>query len=253
MAFNVSKTGVKSAIMSSLPISEAPADVMRAELGRMLDRPVTGVERIGGGRNSQVYKVSAGRELFALKIYFRHPNDRRDRLATEFNSFSYLWENGIRAVPQPVAIEPKLGWALYQFIEGQKVPPGEVSESELLVAADFLAQLRELSRNPESRRLDTASEAFFAATPIVANLRDRLDRLRTAAGTPSRPIRDGSGETASPNHSVLRAFLLNEFTPLLDQVVQASQARLSATGTSFEQELAWNQRTLSPSEFGFHN
>ena len=70
---------------------------MRTALTGLLNRNVTRVERIGGGRNSQVYEVVAdGAQHFALKVYFRHAADHRDRLATEYNSFSFLWENGFR-------------------------------------------------------------------------------------------------------------------------------------------------------------
>src|SRR5947209_6829489 len=95
---------------------------MRAELSRLLNHDITALERIGGGRNSQIFKVtSAPGQHFALKIYFRHPNDKRDRLATEFGSLSHLWKNGFREIPQPLISDAQRGWGIYQFIEGEKI------------------------------------------------------------------------------------------------------------------------------------
>jgi hypothetical protein len=214
---------------------------MRAALAGLLNRNVTRVERIGGGRNSQVYKVVADGALhFALKVYFRHAADRRDRLAIEYNGFSFLWENGFRDIPRPIAADHGMGWAVYQFIEGDKIPPGQAGEAELTAAVDLLGRLRELSCKAESRKLDAASEAFFSVGLVVDNVRQRWQRLRAA-----------EGET--PAYQALRAFLETELTPLLERVTPWSESRLQAAGGSFAQELSWEQRTLSPSDFGFHN
>jgi hypothetical protein len=239
--------------MSSTPPGEfhpdepAPAGAhggereMRAELARWLQRDVTRLEWIGGGRNSRVYRVAIDRAPpVALKAYFRHPADQRDRLATEFGSFSHLWANGFREIPQPLASHPGLGWAVYQFIEGDKIPSGQVSDADLLAAADFLGRLRELSRQPESRKLGVASEACFSVEAVLVNLNQRLGRLR-ALGPETAP------------HQTLGDFLAGEFTPLLDQVTRWSESHLRDTGVSFPMELSWPQRTLSPSDFGFHN
>lgn len=214
---------------------------MCAALTRLLNRNVTGIERIGGGRNSQVYKVTAdGAACFALKAYFRHAADNRDRLATEFNSFSYLWENGFREIPQPIIADHERGWAVYQFIEGEKIPPGQAGETEVNATVELLGRLRELSRNPESRKLGAASEAFFAVGQVVANVRQRWQRVNAVEGN-------------TPPYAALREFLDRDLTPLLEEVARWSESHLQSAGLSLAQELDWNQRTLSPSDFGFHN
>ena len=110
----------------------------------------------------------------------------------------------------------------------------------MLNVADFLGRLRDLSRKSESRRLGVASEAFFSVEAMLENLNQRLTRLR-AVGE----------ETAAPQ--TLRDFLVGEFTPLLERVTSWSESRLHAAGMSFAQKLSWEQLTLSPSDFGFHN
>ncbi len=271
--------------MSSPPPSEPTLEVVRATLAEWVKLDVLDIQRIGGGRNSQVYKLivdpgqaslgSPGVRSVALKAYFRHPNDPRDRLATEYNSFAYLWANGFREIPQPLGSNAKLGWALYQFIEGEKIPPGQATEAEVLAAVDLLGRLRDLSRNPESRKLGIASEACFAPGLIVENVRMRLARLKQAERPecgvrntePLEPLRAGRGtalatESLSSDlshsalrtpHSALQRFLADEFTPFLDHAARWSEARLAAAGQSFTAELDLNRRTLSPSDFGFHN
>jgi hypothetical protein len=227
--------------MSDERPTELTLETARERLAALLAEPITRLERIGGGGNSQVYRLeTSGGKRFALKVYFRNPADQRDRLATEFGSFSYLWANGFREIPQPLASDPTLGWAIYQYLEGEKIPPGAARDNELVAAADFLGRLRELSLKPESTRLGVASEASFTAGLIAQNVRLRLARLQSAEG-------DGAP------YEAVRQFLSQEFIPLLDNVVKWSATTLEKAGMSFENELSQSQRTLSPSDFGFHN
>src|SRR5579885_2902904 len=115
--------------MSSMPPAEV--EVIRPELARLLNREVTSVDRIGGGFNSQVYRVTTAAEPVVLKIYFRHANDRRDRLATDYGSFEFLWANGVREIPRPILSDPGRGWAVYEFVEGEKIPRGQAGEKEV--------------------------------------------------------------------------------------------------------------------------
>ena len=224
-----------------MPHTEPSPEELRAGLARLLNRSVTGLERIGGGRNSRVYNVATGgSERFALKIYFRHAGDPRDRLATEYGSFSYLWAQGFREIPEPVAADTKAGWAVYRFIEGDKIPPGRAGNAEVEVAADFLGRLRDLSRQAGSRNLGVASEAFFTLNEIVESVRRRLSRLDAAAG-----------EEAI--YTALRSFLEADFRPFLERAARWSEARWTAAGGSVDRELDPGERTLSPSDFGFHN
>jgi hypothetical protein len=221
--------------------TELTLETASQRLATLLPEPVTGLERIGGGGNSQVYRLETSADKrFALKVYFRNPADQRDRLATEYGAFSYLWANGFREIPQPLASDPALGWAVYQYLEGDKIPAGTARDNELVTAADFLGRLRELSRNAESARLGIASEASFAAGLIAQNVRQRLARLQSA---------DADGAP----HEALRQFLSREFIPLLENVFKWSAAHLEQAGMGFEKELSLSQRTLSPSDFGFHN
>ncbi len=220
---------------------EPRLDVLRAGVSRLLERNVFELVRIGGGRNSQVYRaVDEASRRVALKVYYRHDGDNRDRLSTEFDSLTYLWGHGFRNVPRPIAVDPEMSFAVYEYIEGEKMTPANATIRDLDFAAEFLGRLVELSRLPESRKLGPASEACFSVQIIVENIQHRLRCLSECEGEDGAVVR-------------LRAFLANELMPALDRMSRWSQARLENAGLSFEGELAFSERTLSPSDFGFHN
>ena len=140
------------------------ADIQTSELksvfSRLLDRRVTTIERIGGGRNSQVYRVTgenSNSAQYTVKLYFHHKADDRDRLGVEFSSLQFLWENGVRAIPQPILADRACGCAVYEYIEGQKITSSEVTASDIDEAVQFLTRLKELKNRKGSKHLPLAS------------------------------------------------------------------------------------------------
>src|SRR5215469_3054137 len=92
----------------SLPATPDLPGVCRSHLGR----DILAADRIGAGQNSRVFRVTfvggAGGETAApvvVKFYRRDSGDSRDRLGTEFGSLKFLWQNGVRAIPRPIAID----------------------------------------------------------------------------------------------------------------------------------------------------
>jgi hypothetical protein len=62
---------------------EAQPTEARNAAARLLGGGVQSIEPLGGGRNSRVYRVlGADGRSYALKAYFRHPADPRDRRKT---------------------------------------------------------------------------------------------------------------------------------------------------------------------------
>jgi hypothetical protein len=139
---------------------------------------------------------------------------------------------------RPIATDSKLSLAVYDYIEGEKIASAETTTSDVRAAIDFLGRLKELSRLPESQTLDPASEACFTVRGVVENIERRLQRLAACTGEAERG---------------LQHFLSEEFSPALEQLVRWSQSKLQDGGTSFEDQLDVAERTLSPSDFGFHN
>ena len=183
---------------------------------RLLGQPVTDLEWIGGGGNSRIYKLPGP---CAGKVYFS-----RHRLETEFAALQFLWRHGVHCVPQPMAADAASNLAVYEFIDGAKFTAHDVTDEDIDVAVDFLATLKRLASEPDAVRLPPAAEACFTVQAIIENLRGRLSRL---VATPA-----------------LKQFLEGGLCPMLERL---------AAKAPVETELALERRTLSPSDFGFHN
>lgn len=209
---------------------------LSSAFSQLLGSQVTDLERLGGGRNSQVYRLngSDGR-TYAGKVYFRHTQDSRDRLAVEFGALSFLTENGIDFVPQPLAAHRERGLAVYEHINGKKIWPDGISRDDLNEAVIFLVRLKELRMCTGTDQLQPASEACFSVAEVVENLKQRLTRLRGL-------------KRESKSYLDMNFFLEYELVPALEKIINWVQLRLD-----FDAELSWGERTLSPSDFGFHN
>jgi hypothetical protein len=192
-------------------------------------------ERIGGGRNSQVFRLAAadGRQA-ALKRYFRHPGDARDRLGTEQAALAFCRRHGL-PVPGPLAADPAAGFALCEFIDGAPVPDPSLGEVDQAVA--FLLALRARTGDPQAAALPVASEACFSFPALEANIHARLAPL----------VQAGEG------HPGLRAFLDQELLPAWESLRAETPAACRRAGLAHAADLPAPSRTLSPSDFGFHN
>jgi hypothetical protein len=208
----------------------APSAVARLAGGEPL-----ALVAIGGGRNSQVFRLEAADgHTFALKAYFRHPGDSRDRLGTEFRALKFLWEHGLRSIPKPVALDPENALGLYEFIEGPR--PEVPTQNHVEEAFAFLASLRPLAALPAAAAFPPASEACFSFKEMADNVQTRFDCL--AAVDPD--LAHGSG---------LASFIEDALRPAWETLWAECQAEFP----EFDQELPMAERVLSPSDFGFHN
>jgi hypothetical protein len=181
-----------------------------------------------GGRNSRAFKVTTpDGQAALLKAYASHPEDPRDRLGTEFRSLQFLWERGVRRIPRPLAMDAAAGLGAYEFIHGDAVP--DPSLEDIRAAARFLLELQPLAR--EADALPAASEASFSLDDTLMGIEARFRRF------------DGVENT------LLSDFIEGELRPAWRAIRTRALARCEAPS----RELAPDQRTLSPSDFGFHN
>ena len=119
--------------------------------------------RIDGGANNQVYRLNDGERNALLKVYFRHPDDPRNRLGSEFAFLRFAWARDIDCVPEPLAIDREHGLGLQQFIEGHGLEMGEVGEPEITQAADFFIALNHHRTSSDAR----PESSFFAISSLV--------------------------------------------------------------------------------------
>ena len=114
--------------------------------------PPDRLERLTGGGNNRVYLVASAGAPVVLKVYFRDPADPRDRLRADYGFSSFAWEVGARALPQPLASDHAAGMAVYEFVAGRKLAPGEVTAAHVAEAASFF---RVVNEHRETRRAAT--------------------------------------------------------------------------------------------------
>ncbi len=223
------------------------------------------LEWLGGGRNSRVYRVDrGGREAYVAKLYhtadhasqgswrswFRIPMAdahsiaprARDRRGCEFAALRFLWRNEIRCIPEPIATFPEQALSIFRLVEGSPLSCHDVTDRDIDALADFLVRLDALKLRPASRALSDASEACFSLGAIAESIRVRLAHLHAAAY-----------ETDSAPRRELRSFLTDAITPVLERGLEVAARQFAARGLGIDTELPIESRTLSPSDFGFHN
>lgn len=216
---------------------KARASAMLSPLGITGDIELFPIE---GGANNRVFKIDAGNSSFLLKEYFRHPDDPRDRLGAEFNFSSFAWNSGIRCIPRPFARDEGAGLGLYEFIDGRKLRPGEVTAREIGQALDFFIALNENRAKPGAAGLHAGSEACFTVADHLRCVERRIERLRGI---------DAAAEEDRAAAEFVKGDLCAAWEAVRDSVLRACADLDVPPGA----ELTHDNRRLSPSDFGFHN
>lgn len=204
-----------------------------ASVGIRLD---AGCIELSGGGNNRVYKVINDSGPFLLKEYFFHPLDTRNRLKTEFDFLTYLWNKGIRFSPQPFVCNETNHLGLYEYIVGKSIESGSVSHDDLEMARKFLVQLNE-GRESERTSLPDASEACFSIRAHLDCIEGRVQKL---AGI--------MGDTGVDREA--RAFVADKLIPVWRRV---KDSIFKVAASRLDYLLQPGEHCLSPSDFGFHN
>lgn len=210
-------------------------DSLHEVIRRLMGRSAITLRRLGGGGNNRLYEADLGVERVAIKIYFRHPSDTRDRLAAEFAALEFLAPRFDR-VPRAIAQDHGAGIAIYSWLDG--VAPGERRRSDITAMAGFAATLHGLRGEPSAAGLPLASESCLSARDLPTQLERRLAHLT---------------DRAAPHHSGLDVFLRTDLAPAITRVVRAAEEAYDRAGWDWAADLAPGLRTLSPSDFGTHN
>jgi fructosamine-3-kinase len=137
------------------------------------------IERVFGGQNNQLFRVSAGARSFALKSYLTRPNDPRDRFAVETQAIAFLRGQRCQSVPELIGANAAARVAVYEWVEGE--PVDEIVAADIGEVVDFTEILHLLRRASGARELPLASEACLSGTEILTQLDRRLGRLRFVA------------------------------------------------------------------------
>lgn len=198
------------------------------------------LEPLPGGRNNRVARlVGEGGATYLLKTYFHHPQDPRDRLATEAGFLRYLEGCGCRSAPQLHAVDALSHSALMEFVHGVPLVLASIDASDIDQATEFFLQINAARATEPARALPSASEACFSIDEHIGNTVRRVDRLG------SMVVDDDLTRDAA-------AFVKDELAPSWREVEAGLLARWPDAGTR-RAPLAISERVLSPSDFGFHN
>jgi hypothetical protein len=198
-------------------------------------------DRIPGGRNTRIYQLATedGQKLIG-KVYFSQGANGRNRAHAEFTSLQFMWTNGLRNIPRPISADPNAGIAVYEFVEGTKLDVNEISEANIDAAAGFLIKLEGIKTRRGSLRLPIASEAGFSFEELRVHVLSRLARL-LALPCDKEP------------YSSLDRFLTGKFAKSFETIEQWSRRHAELLSLPWQTQIELNDRTLSPSDFGFHN
>lgn len=217
--------------------STAEEDI-REVLRRELKKEALAFQQLKGGRNSRVFRVDCSDGIpVAVKAYFRSAHDRRDRMGCEFRAFQLLHEKGLASVPEPLAADSQRHIAVYEFIEGTPVASTEVCEGDIAQALAFLRALKQIASSGAATEFPAASEACLSIQALFGNLDARFQAL----------------QHASNRGSSLAEFLEQYFVPFRTSAEDWSRDFCRQNGIDINSEIPQLARTLSPSDFGFHN
>ncbi len=218
-----------------------PADMpesIREMLRRELKQDAVVFHKLQGGRNSQVFRVDCrDGSRFAVKAYFQSAQDQRDRMGNEFRALRFLKEHGLAGVAAPLAADTTRRIAIYEFVAGNALRPEEIGSAEIDQAVAFLQSLKSLADSGKAAHFSPASEACFSINAILQNLDDRFRRL----------------DQAAPAHRALTQFLRDELAPARLRAGERCRAVCRDAGILLDRDIPMPERTLSPSDFGFHN
>lgn len=210
------------------------AAMLRTDLGK---EPIAFL-KLKGGRNSQVYKVDCSDgSAIAVKCYFRSASDQRDRMGCEFHALRFLESGGIKQVATPLAADKGLGIAAYEFIHGERVTSADVGDAEIDELVDLLRVLKGLAATASDAGLPPASEACFSIDAIFASVDRRATALTDAAA----------------NEPALAEYMHHDFEPFRRAIEPWCRDFCRANHIDPNAEIPLTARTLSPSDFGFHN
>ncbi|HYD70488.1 hypothetical protein [Azospirillum sp.] len=212
-----------------MPSSADAAIADRLEVGRALAGTARAdFTHIRRGGNSRVYRMDTPGGRFALKLYPDTAGDPRDRLGTEWAALAFLARHGDRRAPRALAADRERRVALYEWIDGRPVEAPLPDDIDAALA--FAGTLHRLRRAEGAAALPLASEACLSLAELAGQIERRLDRLREAA----------------TRHDDLRDLLDRRVAPALAPAL--ATVALDTVGA-----VPPDARTLSPSDFGFHN
>lgn len=216
-------------VMALLP--NPPADLEGSDLF---------ITPLVNGRNNRVFRVTVRDVDYLLKAYFQHPGDTRDRLGAEFAFTSFSWHQGLKTPPRPISRDDQYSLGLYEFIPGRSLRPGEVTIEHVQAAMEFALALNRNKHDQAAQKLSPASESCFSINEHLGCVDRRFEKL-TAIEPTDKVSREAT------------VFIKENFVPFWAEAKEWVRDQAACLDLDPKDLLSWEQRYLSPSDFGFHN
>src|ERR1700722_17861226 len=195
--------------------------------------------QLKGGRNNRVFRVEMHDcPPLALKSYFSNPGDIRDRLKAEWDFIRYAWSRGVRAIPEPLAVDSAAHAALYSFVAGDKPSANRIGTDEVDAAADFVVAVN--ARPRDLAAFGVGSEACFSLEQHLAAVERRVQRLDQL-------------DPNAPRRAEAERLFLARLRPIWRDVRSAISSAAARRKIDPAAVLDEGSHILSPSDIGFHN
>jgi hypothetical protein len=199
---------------------------------------IDAIETLSAGGNNRTYRVTTVMGTCVAKQYFSHAGDLRDRLGSEFSFLTYAGQAAPGWAPAALAADRETSMALYEFVPGQPLRPGEVTTAHVDDAARFFLALNAADHRATAQ-LAIASEACFSIEEHLELIDARLEQLLTI-------------EQHEQEDSEARDLI--EAVETRWQTIKAAIYTGSlVSGVDITARLEKAQYCISPSDFGFHN
>jgi hypothetical protein len=194
-----------------------------------------------GGVNNRIFFVRSDSRIIAvIKHYYHSGSNLRDRLASDYEFSRFLWDHGIRRIPQPLASDPLHHLALFSFIDGKKLAGPEITQQHIDQVLDFYFAINARRASDSAKALPDASEACFTLADHIRLTDRRIQNLQTIKGI------SGIDKKAE-------LFIRDELVPTWEQVKYTACQHADADNLVLDERIHDCDIRLSPSDFGFHN
>jgi hypothetical protein len=191
---------------------------------------VNKIEKVIGGGNSEVFKVTCTDAIYAMKLYPEMQNgDWRNRQKNEELACGFLSRQKIKA-PKIFASDFRFNACVFDWVDGEQI--SVVTDEDLKVALKFLSELN-AKKSEAFDLIGDASEACFSPHLLINQVDDRIQKL-----------------LAQNNHH-LNSFLVDEVFGAYE--IAKKSMLIGMPKVDLDRQLAEEFKALSPSDFGFHN
>lgn len=207
----------------------------------LFDERIVTLETMGGGRNSLVFRCDcADGEVYVAKLYFRHPADPRDRQRNEWKALDFLARHCPGVTARPLKYDSETGVTILSYLPGFAPKPEHLTTELIDQITRWLTTLHRLADLDEATDFQPASEACFSLNELIESITRRLHRLENIV-------------PGSVLHEDCRRFVTGRLQPFFERTSQWARSHLQHAGMEYHRTLPDDKRTLSPSDYGFHN